>query len=51
MRKLIVLDTNILIRAVLAERVPNLLEKYNIQISGTNTGILLFKKYSLRLEN
>ncbi|MDD1429183.1 PIN domain-containing protein [Dolichospermum sp. ST_sed9] len=29
MRKLIVLDTNILIRAVLAERVPNLLDKYN----------------------
>lgn len=29
MKKLIVLDTNILIRAVLANRVPNLLEKYN----------------------
>ena len=29
MRKLIVLDTNILIRAVLRERVPNLLEKYS----------------------
>jgi rRNA-processing protein FCF1 len=29
MRKLIVLDTNILIRAVLGERVPNLLEKYS----------------------
>jgi len=29
MRKLIILDTNILIRAVLGERVPNLLEKYS----------------------
>jgi predicted nucleic acid-binding protein len=29
MRKLIVLDTNILIRAVLGERVTNLLQKYN----------------------
>jgi predicted nucleic acid-binding protein len=29
MRKLIVLDANILIRAVLGERVPNLLEKYS----------------------
>jgi len=29
MRKLIALDTNILIRAVLGERVPNLLEKYS----------------------
>jgi predicted nucleic acid-binding protein len=33
MRKLIVLDTNILIRAVLAERVPNLLEKYSSSCS------------------
>lgn len=33
MRKLIVLDTNILMRAVLAERVPNLLEKYNYNCS------------------
>ncbi|MBD2136310.1 nucleotide-binding protein [Anabaena sp. FACHB-1237] len=33
MRKLIVLDTNILIRAVLAERVPNLLDKYNYNCS------------------
>lgn len=29
MSKLIVLDTNILIRAILGERVPNLLEKYH----------------------
>ncbi len=33
MRKLIVLDTNILIRAVLGERVPNLLNKYNYNCS------------------
>ncbi|MFM8008768.1 MAG: PIN domain-containing protein, partial [Dolichospermum sp.] len=33
MRKLIVLDTNILIRAILAERVPNLLDKYNYNCS------------------
>jgi len=33
MRKLIVLDTNILIRAVLAERVPHLLDKYNYNCS------------------
>jgi predicted nucleic acid-binding protein len=33
MRKLIVLDTNILIRAVLGEKVPNLLEKYSSNCS------------------
>jgi predicted nucleic acid-binding protein len=33
MRKLIVLDTNILIRAILAERVPNLLDKYHYNCS------------------
>ncbi len=33
MRKLIVLDTNILIRAILGERVPNLLEKYSSSCS------------------
>jgi len=33
MRKLIVLDTNILVRAVLGERVPNLLEKYSSHCS------------------
>jgi len=33
MSKLIVLDTNILIRAILGERVPNLLEKYHFHCS------------------
>lgn len=33
MRKLIVLDTNILIRAILGERVPNLLEKHSSSCS------------------
>jgi rRNA-processing protein FCF1 len=33
MRKLIVLDTNILIRAVLGERVSNLFEKYSYNCS------------------
>ncbi|CAN1209829.1 hypothetical protein TUMEXPCC7403_06360 [Tumidithrix helvetica PCC 7403] len=33
MRKLLVLDTNILVRAVLGERVPNLLEKYSSNCS------------------
>ncbi|WP_302850028.1 hypothetical protein [Sphaerospermopsis torques-reginae] len=33
MRKLIILDTNILIRAVLGERVSNLFEKYNYNCS------------------
>ena len=30
MSKLIILDTNILIRAILGEKVPNLLEKYHL---------------------
>jgi len=45
MRKLIVLDTNILIRAILAERVPNLLDKYHYNYTILITAVSTLMMY------